>query len=304
MFRNVIVGVDHREGGRDAIALAMLLLGPDGQLMFAHVYAGDPYAYRGVSAAYEASERRHDLELLTQARADVGVRAELRWRRASSVAQGLHELCETAHADLLVLGASRQHGMARAIHADDARAALKRAPCAVAIAPANFRSSASQLREIGVGYDGSAESTHALRVARELAAMYGSRLSAFQAIDGPVRLLDAAASDEKVKAARSSLRRLGGLEAHAARGRPAEELTLYSRVVDLLVIGSPARLRRGPPGRSGVARELARTARCPLLVVGGAESREVRDAGSPRQHRRYLPEVPDDLTPDHSEALP
>jgi len=72
MFRKVIVGVDHHDGGRDAIALAARLLGPRGQLTFAHVSAGDLSGYRAGSAAYEASERRHDLELLRQARAAAG----------------------------------------------------------------------------------------------------------------------------------------------------------------------------------------------------------------------------------------
>ena len=37
MVTNVIVGVDHQDGGRDAIALAMQLLGRGGELTFGHV---------------------------------------------------------------------------------------------------------------------------------------------------------------------------------------------------------------------------------------------------------------------------
>ena len=75
MFREVIVGVDHHDGGRDAIALATRLLGPHRQLTLVHVSAGDVSGYRSGSAASEASERRHDPELLRQARAEAGVRA-------------------------------------------------------------------------------------------------------------------------------------------------------------------------------------------------------------------------------------
>ena len=302
MFRKVIVGVDHHDGGRDAIALATRLLGPRGQLTFAHVSAGDVSGYRSGSAAYEASERRHDLELLRQARAEAGVRAEVRWHRASSVGRGLHELCEAAHADLLVVGASRRRGVARAVHGDDTRAALSGAPCTVAIAPEDYRCAPSDPREIGVGYDGTANSKDALRVARELAARYDSRLSAVEAIDVPVQLLDATVADRRVQAARARLARLGGIEPYAACGRPAEELTLYSRVVDLLVIGSPARMRPGPPGRGGVARELARSARCPLLSVVPARdrSREPRDDHSLSRRRRSVHD--DSHPPDRSEA--
>jgi nucleotide-binding universal stress UspA family protein len=60
---------------------------------------------------------------------------------------------------------------------------------------------------------------------------------------------------------------LEGVEPHAAYGQPAEELTLYSASLDLLVIGSRS---YGPIGRlvhGSTAQHLARTARCPLLVL-------------------------------------
>ena len=38
MFKNVIVGVDARPSGRDAIALASQLVEPEGRLTFAHIY--------------------------------------------------------------------------------------------------------------------------------------------------------------------------------------------------------------------------------------------------------------------------
>ena len=45
------------------------------------------------------------------------------------------------------------------------------------------------MREIGVGYDGSPESEHALVVGRELAAEYDARLSAFTAVSVPMAAL-------------------------------------------------------------------------------------------------------------------
>ena len=38
MFKNVLVGVDGRPNGRDAIALASQLADPDGKLTLAHVH--------------------------------------------------------------------------------------------------------------------------------------------------------------------------------------------------------------------------------------------------------------------------
>lgn len=57
MSRQIVVGVDGQEGGRDAIALAKRLLAPEGELTLAHVYAGDPRAHRRASAAYEAARQ-------------------------------------------------------------------------------------------------------------------------------------------------------------------------------------------------------------------------------------------------------
>jgi len=37
VFSNVLVGVDGRQGGRDAIALAKQLAAPDGQIALAHI---------------------------------------------------------------------------------------------------------------------------------------------------------------------------------------------------------------------------------------------------------------------------
>ena len=52
MFRQIIVGVDGREGGRDAVALAKLLVAADGSLTLAYVFPGDAHADRGASAAH------------------------------------------------------------------------------------------------------------------------------------------------------------------------------------------------------------------------------------------------------------
>ena len=282
MFKNLIVGVDHREGGRDAVALAQQLVSRASTLTVAHVYTGDPCVYRGVSSEYAAYERKRDLERMAQARADAGAEAEIRWHRASSVGRGLHELCEALHADLLVVGAPHRHGFGHLLEYDAGRALRDSFPRAIAIAPVGYRCEPSTIDEVGVGYTGSQTSRDALRVARELASGYGSRLSAFEAIDVSAGAVDSPVADETLRAARARIARLTGAEAHAAWGRPSEELTLYSRVVDLLVIGSPRRLTLGRPRRSGVARELARTARCPLLVVRptAVSSRDVANGRS------------------------
>ena len=273
MFRQIVVGVDEHEGGRDAIAVAMKLLAPDGDLTLAHVYAGDPHLHRGASPAYDASERERAIELLEKTRQETGVDANLRWRGSPSVGRGLHELAELVGADLLVVGSTRRSLLGRVLVGDDTRSALNAAPCAIAVAPAGYAKELAVMREIGVGYDGSPESEHALEVATALAKDVGAKLSAFEAVSLPVYVFTAGpvpideSIEDLVNDARTRIAALGEVEPHAAYGRAAEELALYSASLDLLVVGSRG---YGPIGRlihGSTSLQLAHTARCPLLVL-------------------------------------
>jgi hypothetical protein len=46
MFTNIVVGVDGRQGGRDAVALAERLKAAEGRLTLTHVYPGDASRWR------------------------------------------------------------------------------------------------------------------------------------------------------------------------------------------------------------------------------------------------------------------
>jgi nucleotide-binding universal stress UspA family protein len=232
MFHRVLAGVDGRNGGRDAIALARLLTAEDGQLVLAHVYPlrGDPL-HRDYDDN-EAAEYVHARHLLTAAREQAGVRAELRWTACTSAGRGLHELAETLGSDLLVVGASARGPLGRVIVGSGTRAAVEGAPCAVSVAPAGYAEHPAAIRKIGVGYDGSPESTSALDVAGALAYELGASLAPLEAY-----------------------------------GHPAEEPALWCDAVDLLVIGPRG---HGPVGRlmhGSTARALVQTAHCPLLVL-------------------------------------
>src|SRR3954465_956427 len=134
MFKHIVVGVDGREGGRDAIALARLLLAVGGKLTLVFVVARDAHAYRASSDAPEAYDGGRAEALLEAVREETGVEADLRWYGSSSVGRGLHELCETTGADLLVVGSSRRGLLGRVLIGDDTGAALNGAPCPIAIA--------------------------------------------------------------------------------------------------------------------------------------------------------------------------
>ena len=271
-FKNVVVGVDGAEGGRDAIALARVLCVPGGQLTLAYVYLGET-PWPGSSGSYDLVERERSQDLLKQAREEAGVAAQLRWHGAPSPGRGLHELVETLGADLLVIGSSRRGLIGRVLTGDDTRAALNGAPCAVAVAPAGYARQTVVMREIGVGYDGSPESEHALGVARDIAAQHHAKLSAFEAVSLPSYLVSGPVEyredmiEEMVDSAKERVAAIQGVEPHAAYGLPAVELALFSASVDLLVIGSRS---YGPLGRlvhGSTAQQLATRASCPLLVL-------------------------------------
>lgn len=273
MFTNVIIGVDAQPGSRDAIALGTALVAEGGTLTLAHVYGGHTMPIRCSEPGIQADESRRALCLLDDARAESGVEAECVIASAPSVGQGLHELAESVNADLLVMGSCRRGLIGRVLVSDDTQSALNGAPCAVAVAPAGYAGRAATMREIGVGYNASPESRHALTVARELAGERGARVSAFEAVSLPAYVFTGPALpvgdaiDACVEETRARIRALGGVEPHAAYGAAGEELTVDSASLDLLVVGSRG---YGPVGRmmhGSTSLQLARTARCPLIVL-------------------------------------
>jgi nucleotide-binding universal stress UspA family protein len=270
MFRHVIVGVDGGPSGRDAVALAKLLVAQDGELGLAHVYQLTPY--RGASGAYGPAQHAESMALLEEARAAAGVDAELIDITASSVGRGLHYLAETREADLLVVGSSAQSLVGRVLVGDITRAALVGAPCAVAVAPLGHGDAAGTIAKIGVGYDGTPECEAALALARELAAIHGASVSVMtvvepSAVAGLLRTADEADYAEELDEARAALAKLDGVEGKVVLGWAGEELASFGEEVDLLVVGSRG---YGPISRlmfGGVATHLASNAPCPLVVL-------------------------------------
>lgn len=273
MFRQIVVGVDGEQGGRDAIALAQWLRHQEGALTVAHVRARDPYAHRRMIESDHAAEANRAEEILERVLSETGVRANVRWRSAPSIGQGLHELCELIDADLLVVGSSRRGPLGRVMLGDDTRGSLNGAPCALAVAPLGYARQTVAMREVGVAYNGSPESEHGIAVARRIASEHRARLSAFEAVPPPAFTYVPdpkeyeRALEDLVEQARAQIAGLGGIEPHAAFGLPAEELALYSASLDLLIVGSRD---YGPVGRllhGSVSRQLLSHTRCPLLIL-------------------------------------
>jgi nucleotide-binding universal stress UspA family protein len=273
MFNKIIVGVDEHDGGRDAIALARNLAEPQSTLTLVNIHAGFPAIGRGTNRDFEAVERDRALALLERVRAETGVDAALLTHGAASVGHGLHELAHTLNADLLVIGSNRRTVTGRVLMGDDASVALNHAPCAVAVAPSGYARHPHPMREIGVAYNGTAESEHAIAVARRLAAQHGAKLSAFEAVSLPsYAFVGVPAPTEDiveslVEDAIARIEALGGIEAHAVYGPARKELAVYGASLDLLILGSRD---YGPLGRllhGSTTHELAHTAPCPVLAL-------------------------------------
>lgn len=273
-FAKTIVGIDGSDGGRDAIKLAQQLSSAtSGELVLANVFIESMLPARGSAGIFKGGIRRESQDLLETARNESGVDAELCSFPSSYVGRGLHELADRIGADLLVVGSARHGLLGRVLLGDALRAALNGAPCAVAVAPAGYAQRPALINEIGVGYDGSPESRHALDVARELAGAFGARVSAFQAVSLPLegfvdpRRFGHETLEMRIEQARQEIAALGDVEPHAAYGDPGEELALYGASVDLLIVGARG---YGPVGRmvhGHTSMHLARAARCPLLVL-------------------------------------
>jgi nucleotide-binding universal stress UspA family protein len=268
MFRHVIVGVDGRPTGRDAIALARLLVAPGERLVLAHV--------RELTPLLAASGALEDLDdstrLLQQERDATAADAELVSVAAPSVGRGLHQLAEERDADLLAIGSCSRGFVGRAIVGNDTREALNGASCAVAIAPHGYADVTAAIATIGVGYDGSPESEAALSLARDLAAQHGAAIRALEVVQLPTPAYVGMvpwgdALESMLTGAQERMAALDGVQGDAVLGLAAEELAAFGALVDLLVVGSRGYgpLRRLMLGSSSA--HLASHARCPLVVL-------------------------------------
>ena len=138
MFKNVLVGVDGRPNGRDAIALARRLIDPDGKLTLAHVHSGELRPSRAVTPGLVREERDASERLLERAReaevergADQHRGAEPRRAACTCRPRSRAPICSSS-------APARAARFGRAMLGDDTRAALNGAPCAVAIASVGY----------------------------------------------------------------------------------------------------------------------------------------------------------------------
>jgi nucleotide-binding universal stress UspA family protein len=283
MYANVVVGVDGREGGRDAAALAGLLADPGAFQSLAHVTTTIPLANQSAQHDLELADEASLRLLLGQELDLCGGEAEVTRVRASSAGAGLEDVAHRSGADLIVVGASRRHGIARLIAGNDVTSLMHQTPCAVAVAPVGFAEDLRLLARVGVSYDGSPQSEVALAHGALVAATRRSLLTVRHIVEPhfyapgwgvtPVPVDD---PEIELAVARSRLQRSDGIEVEHVYGPALERLLEFAGEVDLLVCGSR---RQGSVKRLAVgstSEYLARHVRTPLLIAPPADEAALR----------------------------
>jgi nucleotide-binding universal stress UspA family protein len=183
------------------------------------------------------------------------------------------------HAAMIVLGPTHHH-LLRTMRGT-ARHVLDGAGCPVAVAPAGYAEARhGDLRRIGVGFEPTADASHALDFACELAGRAnGSLVAVGVALPlAPFAFDDPRDPTPYVDQQRKMVQ--GGLERELARrpstvscraeariGDPVVELADLSHGLDLLVCGSHGRGPLRAVLLGSVTERLLRVAACPVVIV-------------------------------------
>jgi nucleotide-binding universal stress UspA family protein len=281
MFDRIIVGVDDREGGRDALTLAATLGEiTRGELTAVRVYSYETHPTRASVGGFEEDLRVDSSAELERALAETGVAARTRVVADTSPARALQHIAEHERAELLVVGSNHRGHLGRVLVGGVSAGVLHHAPCPIAVAPRGYAERRGALGAIGVGFDGGAESLEALDVAAELAKAAGASVRILSVVATPVAAgYPVAFEREWIDRAERSRRdavevarqRVEALDVEAAGelavGSPVDALVELSGEVDLLVVGSRG---WGPVRRhllGSTSDRLVREAGCAVIAV-------------------------------------
>lgn len=283
------MGYDGRSASDDALALAVQLAGLlDAKVLL--VYAYDPAtdsAPQGVRTGADSAQRAAK-EILQRGMRSLpyGVPADCVAVPRVPAAHVLQELAETESAALIVLGPTEFGPLSRLLVGSAAERLVQNAPCPVAVAPRDYRlGHAERIERIGVCWDGSPESEHALDFAGELAGEGPVGLYLYRVMqplvlaypstpDSEIAYEESStqAAEEALGRARNRVSARVVTSAKVLRGDPAKQLSdqALSDKLHLLVLGSRG---FGPLKRTllgGVSDRVMRLAACPTLIVSRA----------------------------------
>lgn len=274
----LLVGLDKREGGQDALELARVLGGEGSSALVVTVLFAGPWPME-----YELlTDREADdaAPLFAAARERLGaIDVETRAYGSGSAAGVLTRLAEEEDFDAIVVGSPHRGPIGRVMIGSVANSLLNGAPDGVAVAPRGYAGAEHDPPgTIAVAYDGTLESKAALRQAEALARRSGARIEILTVVRPPVAapvmvpasyVPEYPPRPEKVMGdALSSVDSSLAADSVRLDGDPATELLrACEENVDLLVIGSRG---YGPVARvllGSVSRQVVQKAPCPVLVA-------------------------------------
>lgn len=283
MTQRIIAGYSDTAGGRDALALGVVLADLDdtSELTVTHVYMYNPPSEPASPAGWRKALREDADAQLRPARAAFGTRNRTTFVPCCGVSptDGLHRLAEKLDASAVVVGVSHNHGLGRVRIGSVTEQTLHAAPCAVAVAPANYADRAGQrIDSVSVAFNGSAEAWRALLSAGEIARAANARLTIIGVVEAAAVWYSGYAGPDNLAAIRDIVRQeldVAAAEMQGLRevrtkvldGEPVRAIAEASAGDDLLVLGSRG---YGPVQRvllGSVSSHLIRHASCPTLVV-------------------------------------
>ena len=280
MYTNVTIGIDGAQGGRNAAALAAALADRDAVIRL--VFVCLPNVRRGSALELARVEDGMLCGLLEREVELCGRQARICRVTADNVGAGLQQAAAATGSDLIVVGASSRHGIARLWLGDDARSVLRQTPCAVAVVPPSYEYRSNILARIGVAYDGSPESKVALAHAGLLAQQRRSGLILRHVVEAhsyplgvPAIVLPVVTPASELEAAGARLGEVDGLSVEHAYGVPREQLVEFSKWVDLLVCGSRHNGLLGRLANGSTSHYLARHSEAPLLITPSIDTQAV-----------------------------
>lgn len=262
MFDRVLAGYDASDRSEDALALALLLAGGAGSVTAVCVAWPEPLAARIGDGGPDIQPAR--AEQLLRALSDrLGERVTTRLVVGASPAQVLYELAEDEGADLLVTGSTGRGRLGRTLPGTTAESLLLAAPCAVAVAPLDYRDRVpARFERLGIAYVPGPEGDLALLLANGFARDAGAALVVITAGEDP--------APDVLARLHESVSRLGSdvpITPKLIPGAPADVLLTEAAELDLLIMASR---RYGPLRRlllGSVSHAVLQRCPCPVLVT-------------------------------------
>ena len=285
MTNTIVVGVEDSEHSKDAIAFARRLAQHStGDVLVVCAFGSGAALQRDAERTAQRMGRR--LEDIDTAR--VRTRAVA----TSSLTRALHDLADAESAAIVIIGSSHVGQLGQMVPNRTGTRLLQDAPCPVAVAPDGYRARRSEpIRRIGVAFDGTAESRAAVGAALAAVWAFGAELEVITVLSarifatptmmaGPGYINAETDFGRAAREARATLDALAAglspelvVEGTILDGRPAHQLALRSKRLDILVVGSRGHGLLHAALAGGVSGRVLRDAHCPVIAVPpGAEA--------------------------------